>query len=122
MVRRQLTNGREGTEAFIPMAGFTPFAHDLNAVADSLEVLRRRVCAYTSPVNAPSFCDCKYGLSDDTRNVSEQTGCPELRDAIRLLRMTDTIDLDLLKRNNRILVNALNQLASEATRVAKDFG
>lgn len=97
------------------MAGFIPFAHDPNVVADSLEVLRRRVCAYTSPVNAPSFCDCKYGLSDDTRNGGEQTGCPELRDAIRLLRQADTTDAEELRTQVRMLRSALDSVKNIAT-------
>jgi len=105
------------------MAAFDPFAKNLNDIADVLEVLRRRVCAYTTPIDKEAVrCDCKYGLTEDGRNGGEQTGCPELRYAISVLRQTNTKDLDAVLRNNRILVGALKQVADEAARVAKDFG
>ena len=47
-------------------------------LADSLELLRQHLCGY---VGQPT-CDCKYGAS----GRGEQTGCPELRDAIDYLR------------------------------------
>lgn len=49
-------------------------------LADSLELLRQHLCGY---VGQPT-CDCKYGAS----GRGEQTGCPELRDAIDYLRTT----------------------------------
>lgn len=47
-------------------------------LAESLERLRQHLCGY---VGQPT-CDCKYGAS----GRGEQTGCPELRDAIDYLR------------------------------------
>lgn len=89
------------------------------ALAQTLEALRRRVCAY----GGGTRCDCKYGLTvaDDVkveragafgtsdngirvtrfdsktrqhvevedRGASEQTGCPELREIIHRLLHRD---------------------------------
>lgn len=48
------------------------------SLIESLERLRWQLCDY---VDQPT-CDCKYGAS----GRGEQTGCPELRDAIYTLR------------------------------------
>lgn len=42
-----------------------------------LETARRQLCCYASDP-----CDCKYGVTADTRPGTEATGCPELRDLI----------------------------------------
>lgn len=49
-------------------------------LAESLEALRRRICAYGA--FGDMTCDCKYGLKIDSNRNSEQTGCPELRSVI----------------------------------------
>lgn len=72
-------------------------------LAATLEAIRRTVCAY----GGGDYCDCKYGLqaagetgryatyNDRTeRLLSEQTGCPELRELIhRLLYRTETFGI-----------------------------
>lgn len=61
------------------------------SLAAALEIIRRQRCGYSSPINPDATCDCKYGLGDQIfqvngrRVTSEQTGCPELRDAIRVI-------------------------------------
>jgi hypothetical protein len=48
----------------------------------AMELTRRfRVCAYMGET-----CDCKYGIKGDEKPGDEQTGCPEMRDVIALLR------------------------------------
>lgn len=53
---------------------------------EALEAARLAVCAYPLSVR----CDCKYGLipggHDPMVIGDEHTGCPELRDMIRVLR------------------------------------
>lgn len=53
----------------------------LDDVIEELERVRRGLCCYMGPT-----CDCKYGFPSDRAAGTEQTGCPELRDAIALLR------------------------------------
>lgn len=67
-----------------------------------LEALRHSACPYSRPQHG---CDCKYGASLS----GEQTGCPELREAIHLLaaltqgefneliRRADGLDVDVLQ-------------------------
>lgn len=51
----------------------------------ALEQARREVCPYAPP----GSCDCKYGLIPNEPSPvvpgPEATGCPELRDLIRML-------------------------------------
>ena len=51
---------------------------------EALEEARREVCAYNP--YGPT-CDCKSGLVGAQRfgDSTEMTGCPEIRDMIRLL-------------------------------------
>lgn len=46
-----------------------------------LEAIRQRLCCYYTP-NFEDRCDCKFGASGN----GEQTGCPELRQAIMYLK------------------------------------
>lgn len=60
-----------------------------NEIINALEATRKtRVCAYMG-----DFCDCKCGIGQPRNRLtpgSEQTGCPELRTALAVLRnMTD---------------------------------
>ena len=54
----------------------------------SLEQHRKNICLYMSP----NYCDCKYGGpgdkydEDDRRNRGEQSGCPELRTVMEIIR------------------------------------
>lgn len=55
----------------------------LDALMESLERVRAGVCCYAGPT-----CDCKYGFPEGRqagRTGSEQTGCPEIREAIGFL-------------------------------------
>lgn len=52
---------------------------------DGLEAIRRRACVYGASLE--ESCDCKFGIgSTEGRPSTEQTGCPELRQAIKLLQ------------------------------------
>jgi hypothetical protein len=44
---------------------------------ENIEKIRENLCSYFG-----SSCDCKYGAN----NKSEQTGCPELRMVLELLK------------------------------------
>lgn len=44
---------------------------------EGLEAIRKRLCVYPGPT-----CDCKFGAS----GKGEQTGCPEVRQAIEYLK------------------------------------
>lgn len=60
------------------------FGVDREKLIESLEALRKTVCAYGPDADR---CDCKFGISyTGRRNSTEQTGCPELRQAILILR------------------------------------
>lgn len=70
-------------------------------LAKALEAVRRRVCSYGS--HGARGCDCKYGLTTTMPHdpqLTEQTGCPELRELInRLLHRPNTLvpsDMDAL--------------------------
>lgn len=59
-------------------------------IAETLEKLRYDICCYMSH----NFCDCKFGYPGGHKlqvsQAGEQTGCPELRVVLALLRnMTD---------------------------------
>lgn len=61
-------------------------------IIETLEQLRREVCAYDHPSleKPPPTCDCKYanlGTAGKPLHTSEATGCPELRAAIEALRL-----------------------------------
>lgn len=56
--------------------------------ADLIEALTDKqagVCAYGTREGDGRTCDCKYAMPGQPRR-GEQTGCPELRSAIRMLR------------------------------------
>lgn len=46
----------------------------------SLEKVRSRLCCY---VGSENFCDCKFG----PQFKGEHTGCPEVRIAMRILKL-----------------------------------
>lgn len=50
----------------------------------NLETLRKRLCCYTGPP-----CDCKFGNSGSPLGSSEVTGCPELYQAMDIIRGED---------------------------------
>lgn len=57
-------------------------ARRLADAATGLEAVRLRLCPYCGPT-----CDCKFGSRDAGRGLGEQTGCPELRQAIAALSL-----------------------------------
>lgn len=80
-----------------PQYGFL-HNHDKEALAQALEVVRRKICCYNIAAMTGDFtqdprCDCKYGLSIDKivsgevkySQIGEKTGCPELRTVIHML-------------------------------------
>lgn len=61
------------------------------SIVDSLNALKREVvCGYGSPLGR--MCDCKYGLAERPHGAARQRpgdeacGCPELAEAIGILR------------------------------------
>ena len=71
---------------------FVPGSDPARELAAALEMVRRRMCGYSSDDAPDVYCDCKYGIGDTlTRGApvprlsSERTGCPELRELIRWL-------------------------------------
>lgn len=72
-----------------------PMPEGRDALVASLEALKREVvCGYAAKVG--QLCDCKYGLHERphgearSRRSDERTGCPELAEAILVLRnLTD---------------------------------
>lgn len=58
----------------------------IGRLIESLERVRKGLCTYMGPT-----CDCKYGFPSDIRPGTEQTGCPELRDAIGFLRNLERV-------------------------------
>lgn len=53
------------------------FGLDDDELLANLERLRRRLCCYMG-----DSCDCKFGATPVT---SEQTGCPEIRQAMAII-------------------------------------
>lgn len=82
--------------AWAPMGGailgpaLEPGSEHAIGLASALEVVRRRVCAY-SDGTIDARCDCKYGVGEVlTEGASiaphgEKNGCPELRDVVTFL-------------------------------------
>lgn len=72
-----------------PSYGFCAFnTNDNVKLAEALEVVRRRVCAYNMGLrDGDVHCDCKYGATVNEKQFpgSESTGCPELREIINRL-------------------------------------
>lgn len=65
------------------------FTVSLGELADWLTEEQSRVCAYGTRDGDTQRCDCKYGGHRGLKpwtGDSEQTGCPELRMAARLVR------------------------------------
>lgn len=61
-------------------------------LVEAVNTIQRISCVYDGLFHqtAPDFCDCKYGVSVETKPYSENTGCPELRDVKALFEvMTD---------------------------------
>jgi hypothetical protein len=73
--------------AWEPDYGFCAMKETANVeLAEALEVVRRRVCAYNIGSSERDVrCDCKYGASTESRRSGEKTGCPELRELINRL-------------------------------------
>lgn len=82
------------------------FTDRLNLV-HTLEQLRGKTCAYAWNGIAPDRCDCKYSrqeIKPFSFGIYENTGCPELLNAVEILRaMTDEEYYELGKRRGNIL-------------------
>lgn len=63
------------------------FGVEQERLAAGLKRMNAGVCGYTRPgaLEAAHRCDCKYGIAEEARPNSEQTGCPELRMAALLV-------------------------------------
>lgn len=64
--------------------------HRLQFVIDSLKKIRKHLCCYKA--DHGKLCDCKYGASeagvvgkDGLGRIGEESGCPELYEAIEYL-------------------------------------
>lgn len=85
----------------------------------NLEKLRQSLCCYAStPYPATRTCDCQFGASGQ----GEQTGCPELRQVIAIIRGQRE---QVIITRQLFEVNATNTLkeierAIEKWRVEKD--
>lgn len=63
------------------------FTVDLQQVIDLLKRTQHDACAYRTTDGDGQICDCKFGGNylEKGNSWTEQTGCPELRQAIRTL-------------------------------------
>jgi hypothetical protein len=65
-----------------------------------IEFIRKDICCYMG-----NHCDCKYGYNGKKDYGSEQTGCPELRTILELLKnMSEYEYNEILSRSNNILL------------------
>lgn len=73
------------------------FGETKNELVLGLNNVRRGLCAYG--IHA-GFCDCKYGINDDShKHGGEKNGCPEVRMASALINaMTDKEFARICKR------------------------
>jgi len=59
--------------------------------AQALDMVRRKVCYYDGvgqhdpDAKQPSKCDCKFGIRTRTFRGGEESGCPEMRVAVRII-------------------------------------
>jgi len=51
---------------------------------ENLEKIRASLCCY---VNSEKFCDCKYNPEFTSARRGEHTGCPEIREVARMLKL-----------------------------------
>lgn len=67
------------------------FNLDKQKLTEAISTLQRKVCAYDGfhREQPPRFCDCKYGISLNSKSYGEDTGCPELRDVKSPVRCYD---------------------------------
>lgn len=96
------------------------FGIEKDALVAGLEAIRRRLCVYDfgGDFPPPATCDCKFGASGS----GEQTGCPELREAIVVIegRWADmTLTKELFEANARNAIAEVGRIldrfrASEA--------
>jgi hypothetical protein len=81
--------------------GWAMFGVQDDALIEGLETIRKRLCCYAGPT-----CDCKFGAS----GKGEETGCPEIRQAITLLRGEFEKVLIFEKRQEQNAINTLAKL------------
>ena len=87
------------------------FVQNKETLIKSLEKMQRKQCCYDGypdvDMRKPYMCDCKYGCKDMLagRPTGEQTGCPELRSVIRLLKLLDDDEyIKLIVGDGNILI------------------
>ena len=78
------------------------FGVEHDVLIENLEKLRRWLCAY----GGGGLCDCKFGANGG----GEQTGCPEIRQAIKLLKGQQEEVILLRARLENSAVNALAKI------------
>lgn len=76
------------------------FGVEHDVLIENLEKLRRRLCAY----GGGGRCDCKFGAN----GAGEQTGCPEVAQAIKLLQGKQE---EVILLRHRLENSAVNTLA-----------
>jgi hypothetical protein len=80
------------------------FAISREKLITNLTKMQKALCCYMGPT-----CDCKYGF-DKIGTAGEQTGCPELREAVEILQiMSEDEFKGLAARAKLILIDDLTR-------------
>ncbi len=66
------------------------------SLIEALEAARRKTCCYSDGKKDARPCDCKYGATTPISPSSEQTGCPELRIMVGLLKSLSDREYEIL--------------------------
>ena len=88
------------------------FGINQSELLDGLSNLQERICGYCGPT-----CDCKYGIEKIKNpiekmqyNTSEQTGCPEVRQAMAMIQaLTNDEFNDLCLKGGMIRTDVLEK-------------
>ena len=67
------------------------FIPEIEVLIENLEKFAGRLCDYSHDGKLLEICDCKYGAS----GIGEQTGCPEIRASIELIREYQNVENEL---------------------------
>lgn len=76
-------------------------ARSFDRTLKTLEELRQRLCAYCAPGQVPGTCDCRYanlGSHGRPLGTGDVTGCPEIREAMDVLRLGPQLRAVLAER------------------------
>ncbi len=80
------------------------FGTDRSEVILAIARLGDKSCCYAGGSWLDRRCDCKYGGPSRSPNT-ENTGCPELRNAYQLLmNMTDEEYVEILSRSKNVML------------------